>query len=182
KEAANIIKLAQLEPRYHKARRAIELQLWRDAYMQLKAITDRDHGYKDAWQLQEYCREHASYTLAYLPLVNPNGVVSVDKLLGGMSIEHQLAASIKDALLELNDPLLILIARESMDDLLAQQRRNMSGGYDDRHTSESGAVMRACVVLADGLLGFVEVISRLFEGQIKLWEVLVGRIVRAVDI
>jgi len=179
KEAANIIKLAQLEPRYHKARRAIELQLWRDAYMQLKAITDRDHGYKDAWQLQEYCREHASYTLAYLPLVNPNGVVSVDKLLGGMSIEHQLAASIKDALLELNDPLLILIDRESMDDLLAEQRRNMSGVYDDRYTSEAGKLMGARFVLAAKILRFDDIISRHIDVQIKLMEVETGRIVLA---
>ncbi|MBK9515439.1 MAG: hypothetical protein IPO05_17930 [Flavobacteriales bacterium] len=45
------------------------LKLWRDAHRLFTQVT-KDATYKDAWSLQEQCREQAVVPLTYVPLFN----------------------------------------------------------------------------------------------------------------
>lgn len=177
KETEYLLKLAQLEPRYREGQKAMDLGLWRDAFQRFKWITDRDAGYRDAWDLQDSCRHQASYTLGYVPLHNSalqaNEIATV---LGGATVEAQLAASVKAALLDLNDPFLVLVDRDNTDAILAEQRRQMSGVFDDRYTLETGQLLGARYVLTAKLLRFDDVLFKQCEVQMQLIETSTGRI------
>ncbi len=176
RDALHLKKLAQLEPKYLQANKAMELGLWRDAFTLYASITDKDPAYKDSWQWLEECRNKASYTLAYVPGSGTGRTISVDQLFGGNGLELQLAANMKRALLDLEDPLMILIDRENQDGLLAEQMRGLSGLYDERHAAEAGRLLGASHVLTARILKFDDVLGRNAEIQFQLIEVATGRI------
>jgi hypothetical protein len=176
-EAEYVAKLAVIEPFYRQGRRAMELGLWRDGYRTFKRVTDRDAGYKDAWNLQEQCREQAQLVIAYVPLYNGSIYANeFSTVLGGTSVEAQLAATIKEAILNLNDPLIVLVDRDNTDRLLAEQRRQMSGVYDDRYGAEAGKLLGANYVLTGKVLRFDDVLSKQIEVQVQLIDTESGRI------
>ena len=152
KEAEYLLKLAQLEPLYRQGKRAMELQLWRDAFRAFKRVTDRDAGYKDAWVLQEEVKGKAQVIIAYVPLFN-QGVYANNVVLSGPGqLESQLAATVKQYILDLNEPLILLVERDNTDELLAEQQRQMSGVYDDRYVVEAGKLIGARYVLTAKIL------------------------------
>lgn len=175
KEAAYLVKLAQMEPRYRQGIRARELGLWRDAFIQFRWVTDRDAGYKDAWQLQAEARERSQLSLAYIPIYNNviyNGMAFTDPGI----LESHLAASFKQAVLDLKDPLIVLLDRDNTDRLLAEQQRQMSGMYDDRHVVEAGKLMGARYVITGKMLRYDEILRRDIEVQLQLLDAESGRI------
>lgn len=176
-EAEYVAKLAVIEPLYRQGLRAMELGLWRDGYRTFARVTDRDAGYKDAWNLQEQCREQAQLVIAYVPLYNGSIYANeFSTVLSGTSVESQLAATIKEAILKLNDPLIVLVDRDNTDRLLAEQRRQMSGVYDDRYGAEAGKLLGANYVLTGKVLRFDDVLSKQIEVQVQLIDTESGRI------
>ncbi len=176
-EAAYVAKLALLEPWYRQGKRAMELGLWRDAYRTFDRVTNRDAGYKDAWTLQEECREKAQLVVAYVPIYNSSIYANeLGLMLGGTSVEAQLAANIKEAILKLNDPLIVLVDRDNTERLLAEQRRQLSGVYDDRYGAEAGKMLGAKYVLTGKVLRFDDVLSKQIEVQVQLIDTESGRI------
>ena len=175
KEAAYLLQLAQLEPRYRQGQRAMETGLWRSAFGELKRVTDADMGYKNAWALQEECRKKAAYTLAFVPLYN-NALYVNNLGVGEGLIESQLSANVKQAVLDLNDPLIMLVDRDNTDELLAEQQRQMTGVYDDRYVSEAGKLLGARYVLTGKILRFDDLLRKEIEVQIQLIETETGRI------
>jgi tetratricopeptide (TPR) repeat protein len=177
KEAAYLLRIAQLEPRYREGKRAEEMGLWREAYQRYKWVTDRDATYRDTWTLLAMVREKAAYTLGYVPLYNGSiytneiGLVFVNG-----TVEAQLAASIKAAILDLQDPFLVLVDRDNTDEILAEQRRQMSGAYDDRYGAEAGRLLGARYVLTAKLLRFDDVLFKQCEVQMQLIDTETGRI------
>ncbi|HRO99585.1 MAG TPA: hypothetical protein PLN54_09155 [Flavobacteriales bacterium] len=91
-------------------------------------------------------------------------------------MEAQLAASVKAALLDLKDPFLVLVDRDNTDAILAEQRRQMSGVFDDRYTLETGQLLGARYVLTAKLLRFDDVLFKQCEVQMQLIETSTGRI------
>ena len=170
REAEHLRKLAQLEPRYREGLRAEELGLWRDAYHRYKQVTDRDPAYREAWTRMEHARLQASYTLAYVPVFDTTTYSDV----WGMRMqpgaaELALAAAVRKAVLDLDDPLIMLIDRENTEQLLAEQQRAMNGTFDDAHVAEAGQLMGARFVLACRLTRYDEVLTRQAE---VLWQVI----------
>ena len=176
KETSYLLQLAQLEPHYRQGKRAMETSLWRSAFAELKRVTDVDMGYKDAWALQDDCRQKASYALAYVPLFNSTLYVNELGASFAGQVEAQLAANVKQALLELNDPLIILVDRDNTDQLLAEQQRQMSGVYDDRYVAEAGKLLGARYVLTGKILRFDDLLRKEIEVQMQLIETETGRI------
>lgn len=175
KETAYLVQLAQLEPRYRQGQRAMETGLWRSAYAEFKRVTDDDMGYKDAWALQEECRKKASYTLAYVPLFN--GALYVNSVGAGEGLlEAQLSANIKQAVMDLNDPLIMLVDRDNTDELLAEQQRQMTGVYDDRYVAEAGKLLGARYVLTGKILRYDDILRKEIEVQMQLIDTETGRI------
>lgn len=176
KETAYLIQLARLEPLYRSGKRAMELGMWRDAFRALKQVTDRDIGYKDAWVLQQRARDEALVVLAYVPLLE-RGPGAISLGLGEQGrIEHQLAANTKQAMLDLKEPLLMLVDRDNIDQLLAEQQRQMSGIFDDRQVVEAGKLIGARYVLTARILRYDEVLKREIEVQMQLIDAENGRI------
>ncbi len=176
-DAENLMRLAELEPMYREARYAAQLGLWRTAYRTMKRVTDRDPGYKDAWSELERMRAKAAWTLAYVPIYNSqiygSGVVS-----GSMpgQIEAQLSAAVKQAVLDLDDPLIILVDRENTEQLLAEQQRSMEGMYDDAHAAEAGKLLGARYTLTVRVLRFDDIFSKQAEVQAALLDNETGAI------
>lgn len=178
KEAEYLSQLAQLEPRYREGQRAAELGLWRDAYRSFRWIADRDIGYKDAWDRMAEAKAKGAYTLAYVPLYND--LLYTAQLNGGAGqVENQLSANVKQEILDLKDPLVILVDRDHTDELLAEQQRNMSGVYDDRYVAEAGKLIGAQYVLTGRILRFDDVLSKQIEVQMQLLDAESGRILMA---
>lgn len=176
KETTYLMQLAQLEPHYRQGKRAMETSLWRSAFGELKRVTDVDMGYKDAWTLQDECRKQASYALAYVPLFN--GTLYTNELGASFAgqVETQFAANVKQAVLDLNDPLIMLVDRDNTDQLLAEQQRQMSGVYDDRYVAEAGKLLGARYVLTGKILRFDDLLRKEIEVQMQLIETETGRI------
>lgn len=176
KDAEYLRKLAQLEPLYRQGQRAMELGLWRDAFRSFKAVTDRDAGYKDAWPLMGRAKEEAAVVIAYVPLFNNSLYATNMALTSPGTIEAHLAATIKQSILDLKDPLLMLVDRDNTDQLLAEQQRQMSGVYDDRYVVEAGKLIGARYVLTGRVLRYDEILRREIELQMQLLDAESGRI------
>jgi len=109
-----VAKLSVIEPLYRQGRRDMELGLWRDGYRTFARVTDRNAGHKDAWTLQELCMEQAQLVIAYVRLYNGSIYTNeFNTVLGGTSVEAQLAATIKEAILHVNDALIVLVDRDT---------------------------------------------------------------------
>ncbi len=176
KEATYLLKLAQLEPLYRQGRRAMELGLWRDAFRAFKRVTDRDASYRDAWALQDQAKEEAQVILAYVPLFNRGLYASSFGIIAEGQLEAQLAASVKQSILDLKEPLLILVDRDNTEQLLAEQQRQLSGIYDDRYVVDAGKLIGARYVLTARLLRYDELLRREIEVQVQLLDAENGRI------
>lgn len=176
KDAEYLLKLAQLEPLYRQGQRAMELELWRDAFRAFKRVTDRDAGYKDAWRLQAQAREKAEIVLAIVPIFNANLYLANPGLIRAGLIESHLAAAFKQSVLDTREPLIVLVDRDNMDQLLAEQQRQMSGVYDDRYVVEAGKLIGARYVVTGKILRYDEILRREIEVQMQLLDAESGRI------
>jgi len=139
-------------------------------------VTDRDAGYKDAWTLQEQTKSEAQVILAYVPLFERSLYNGAIGLVGQGQLESQLSASTKQAILDLRDPLYVLVDRDNTAQLLAEQERQMSGVYDDRYVVEAGKLIGARYVLTARILRYDEVLKREIEVQMQLLDAENGRI------
>jgi hypothetical protein len=175
KEAEYLSQLSQLEPRYQQGIRAVDLGLWREAYRSFRWVVDRDLGYKDAWERMEGSMAKASYTLAYVPLYNE--LLYTAQLNGGAGqLEYQFSANVKQEVMDLKDPLILLLDRDHTDEILAEQQRSMSGVYDDRYVAEAGKLLGARFVLTGRILRFDDVLSKQIEVQMQVIDAESGRI------
>lgn len=176
KEVEYLVKISRLEPIYRQGLRAMELGLWRDAYKAFVRVNARDTGYKESWELQAQAEERARVIIAYIPLFNAGLYSNGFGIIGDGQLENRLAASVKQSLLDLKDPLLVLIDRDNTDELLAEQQRQLSGIYDDRYVVEAGKLMGARYVLTARLLRYDEILRREVEVQVQLLDGENGRI------
>lgn len=177
KEATYVELVATIEPIYQKGEKAMALTLWREGYRQFDRVVSLDAGYKEAMALRDSCRQRAEFSLTYVPIFNQQLYTNeLGGVLSATPIEAQLAANVKKALLDLNDPLLILVDRDNTDQLLAEQRRQMGGVYDDRYSMEAGRLIGARYVLSAKILRFDDVLTRQMEVQMQLIDVSTGRI------
>jgi hypothetical protein len=170
KDAAHLRRMAELEPLYREARYAAQLGLWRSAYRTMLKVTDKDPGYKDAWTELERMRREATWTLAYMPVYNKQMYAGSGIVSGAVpgQVEMQLSAAVKQAVLDLRDPLIILVDRENTEQLLAEQQRSLEGLYDDAHVAEAGKLLGARYVLNVRILRFDDIFSKQAEVQAVL--------------
>lgn len=178
-EAPHLLRMAELEPKYRLARRAFEEGRWRHAYSGLDAVLTEDPSYKDARLLRDAARTNASYTLALVP-VEEQGVAARATYAARVNgVPAALATAIKEELLALRDPFLVLVAREQTDALLVEQQRSMDGIYDERTAARAGQLLGAKYVLMTKLLRYEEGIGRHLEMQVNLMDASTGRIHRS---
>lgn len=177
-DATYLQRMAEVEPLYREAQYAATLGLWRNAYRTMLKVTDKDPGYKDAWAELERMRRKATWTLAYMPVYNAQMYVGSGIVSGAVpgQVESQLSAAVKQAVLDLNDPLIILVDRENTEQILAEQQRSMEGIYDDAHVAEAGKLLGARYVLNVRILRFDDIFSKQAEVQAVLLDTESGAI------
>jgi hypothetical protein len=178
KDASYLRRMAEMEPLYREAQYAARLNLWRNAYRTMKKVTDKDPAYKDSWSEMERMRREATWTLAYMPVYNAQMYMGSGIVSGAVpgQVESQLSAAVKQAVLDQDDPLIILVDRENTDQLLAEQQRSLEGIYDDAHVAEAGKLLGARYVLSVRILRFDDIFSKQAEVQAVLLDTETGAI------
>ena len=176
-QAIYLQRIIKLEPFYLQGIRAADAGRWKEAHGLFSKVAREDNDYKELRQRMEEARQHAAFTLAYVPIYNEHveiNVFNVQIERGGAEVE--LAGAIKQAILALNDPLIMLVDRENTDELLAEQERGLNGTVDDRYAAQAGKLMGAKYVLTVRLLRFDEVLGRRIEMQVQFVDAGTGRI------
>ncbi len=176
RDAAHLQRLARTEPLYREAVIAMDKGLWREAHKKLEQAIAIDPAHKDALAKRSECLAKASYTVACIMLGDRDARLEVMSGATATEISAQFLARIKQAVLDARDPFLILVDRENTEQLLAEQRRQMSGAYDERQIAAAGKLLGARYVLAVRLLRFDDVLTRQLEAQVQLISAETGRI------
>lgn len=176
RDAEHLQRLARTEPLYREGAIAMEKQLWREAYRKFDQVMSLDPAHKDALAKRTVCLDAASITMACLMVQGGSG--SADMISGASESElsAQFLARIKEAVLDAKDPFIILIDRENTERVLAEQRRQMSGAYDEQRIAEAGKLIGARYVLAIRLLRFDDLLAKQLEAQVQLISAETGRI------
>ena len=129
KDAGELKDIAYLEPIYQKGVAELEAKHYRTAYTSFGKVEERKLGYKESADLKKKCLDKGRYTIALLPFTNGTNMQGSDT---------KATAYILNALTQINDPFLQVIDRENLNNILAEQRIQMSGIF-----SESNAVVAA---------------------------------------
>lgn len=175
-QAPFLIRMAQAEPLYREAQKAEQLGLWRQAHQRYREVAAIDAAHKDVQLRLEHCRRQASYTLAYLPLGQGRGAPNILGLpIGSGPVDGELAALVQRELLALKDPYLQLIDRESTDVVMAEQRRQMSGPFQEQ-VAQAGRLLGARYLLTGRVLKYDDLLKRDLEVQVQLIDAQTGRI------
>ncbi|MBK8226881.1 MAG: hypothetical protein IPK70_06870 [Flavobacteriales bacterium] len=176
KEAPFLIRMAEAEPVYREGLRAEELGLWRKAHERYAAVSAIDAAHRDVMARLEACREKARYTLAYLPVQQPHEKRSIMGFsIGSGPVDMELAGLVQRELLALKDPFLQLIDRGSTDVVLAEQRRQMSGNYNEQ-MAQAGKLLGARYLLTGRVTKYDDLLKRDLEVQVQLIDAQTGRI------
>ena len=150
KQAEYLSLLSKIHPKYRQGVKAYELGLHREAYHFFDEVVNLDADFKDALVLRNECLEREQFTLAYIP-VHHEGVQT--------AFELSLAAGIKQAILELNDPFLLLLNRDNMQQLIEEQQKNMNATFSENQAIEAGNLMGAQYILTGQIVSFQNEIS-----------------------
>jgi TolB-like protein len=176
KQAPHLIRMAEAEPLYREGLRAEELGLWRKAHERYAAVSAIDAAHRDVMARMEACREKARFTLAYLPVQQEREKRTIlGFAIGSGPVDLELAGLVQRELLALKDPFLQVIDRGSTDVILAEQRRQMSGNYNEQ-MAQAGKLLGARYLLTGRVTKYDDLLKRDLEVQVQLIDAQTGRI------
>jgi len=173
-QAHYLWKIAELEPMYLQARKAEELGLYRDAFRLYTKVAKRDIQYKDSFEKQQEMRSIASYTVAFTGLSN-NLFNDATISRHSNKTESTFSSAIKNAILDLQDPLIRLVDRDNTEELLNEQRLALSDIFEEEEI-EAGRMLGAKYVLTGKILKYNKVTNKRCDFQIELMETSTGEI------
>lgn len=159
-EAQYLRLMMEIVPNYKKGIKAMELRLYREAHGYFKAVTDIDADYKDALQRLKDCQEKAAFTIAFVAKRSSHGH---DQL------ESTLAAEIKKSIIQLQDPLIRLVDRDHLEDIIAEQQQMMEAGFNEASAVQAGKLLGAEYVIISELVNYKETTSRKSAFERKGW-------------
>jgi len=149
--------MCDILPNYNAGLRAMELGMYRDAYIYFNEVNLIDAGYKDTRTLLAACLEQASFTIAYVPINNHQ----VDD-----AVESVLSTTIKYQILKLDDPFIQLVERENLDQLITEQMNTMDGIFDESTVIEAGKLMGSRYIVLGEVISYSNDLGRMKE-QVK---------------
>lgn len=142
--------MCEILPNYNAGKRAMDLELWREAYVFFDEVCKVDAGYKDAVVLRTECLKKGSFAVAYKIKDSREAPDNVEKSLG---------ATIKGDLLNSRNPFLELLERENLDVVIQEQQETLSPEFDSESSSSAGKLKRAQFVLSGELVYFKSEVS-----------------------
>lgn len=143
KDAGELKDIAYIEPIYQKAQEAFEAKRYRACYENILKVEQRKLNYKEASSLKSQSLEKGMYTVALLPFKNGTPINGAD---------IKIAAYLLDELTKLNDPFLKVVDRENMNSILAEQRFQMSGIFNESMAVEVGKIAGAKAIISGTVL------------------------------
>lgn len=159
-EAQYLRLMMEIVPNYKKGVKAMELGLYREAHGYFKAVTDVDTDYKDALQRLKDCQEKAAFTIAFVAKPSSDGHDQV---------ESTLAAEIKKSVVQLQDPLIRLVDRDHLEEIIAEQQQMMEAGFSEASAVEAGKLLGAEYVIIGELVNYKETTGRRSAFERKGW-------------
>ncbi len=141
--------LSSIYPSYLEGKNAMDLGLYRQAFVALDKVCKIDAGFRNAFQLREDARAILSYTMAYLTI--GEGANSV--------IESTIATRVKQGILSLEDPFITLLERDDIIHIIEEQRLNMEAGIDENSAIKAGKLLGAQYLLTGEILAYEDVLS-----------------------
>ena len=145
KDAGNLQSISQNEPVYIEATALFDSKQWRKAYYTFDQIYRNNPGYKDVAILRNECLENGQYPIALMPFNNETRY---------RDIEKQFRAFTLTALSRVDDPFLKIVERDNMDEILREQRLNLSGVINQQSAAAAGNLLGAKAILYGSVLGF----------------------------
>jgi hypothetical protein len=143
KDAGDLKDIAYLEPIYQKALTELDAKHYRAAYSGFLKVEERKLGYKESSDLKKKCLEKGKYTVALLPFTNGTNMQGSDT---------KATAYVLNALTQINDPFLHVIDRENLNNILAEQRIQMSGIFSESNAVEIGKISGAKALITGTVL------------------------------
>ncbi|MFM9983834.1 MAG: CsgG/HfaB family protein [Flavobacteriales bacterium] len=135
--------MCEVLPNYNAGKRAMELEMWREAHVYFDEVCLIDAGYKDASAMRAECLKKGSFAVAYKIKDNKEAPDNVEKALG---------ATIKGELLNSRNPYLELLERENLDVVIQEQQETLSPEFDSESSSSAGKLKRAQFILSGELV------------------------------
>lgn len=145
KKAEYLDILSQAYPNYKAGVKAMELGLYRDAYVFFNAVTSLDADFKDALSLRNECLEKAKFNIAYIPVHAKNA---------SKEIETSISAAVKQQIINLENPFIQLVERESLEQLIEEQMNSMSAVFDQSEVIEAGKIAGARYIITGEIISY----------------------------
>lgn len=132
-------------PTYKKGLKALELELYRDAYLYFEVVAEKDADFGDVLTLLKECKEKASFTISYL---------TVPSQLAPNSLEQAISTSVKQEILACKNPFVKLVSREQLDIIISEQQNAMSASFDQNKIVEAGKLIGAEYIIVGEVIAY----------------------------
>lgn len=152
KDSKKLEKIAYTEPFYKKGKTALSNQNFRTAYYAFDEVILTDPDYKDAQDLRNEALDKGLVTLGLIGFENGTNKTNANK---------KAEAFILNALSNSNDPFLKVIDRTNYNQLIEEQRLNLSGVVDESTAAEAGKLLGVKFLLGGTLVQVSQETGRL---------------------
>jgi tetratricopeptide (TPR) repeat protein len=143
KDAHDLGNIAYMEPLYQKGVLAMETALFREAYEQFQKVVDTKSDYKDAQARMDECLSKGRYSIA---------MVAFQSSTGSQEPAANVTAYTLSGMLNVKDPFLKVVDRSSMEDVLKEQKLQLSGAIDANTAVRVGELTGAQALLTGNVL------------------------------
>jgi tetratricopeptide (TPR) repeat protein len=143
KDAKDLGNIAYMEPLYQKGLGAMELAHYREAYDNFLKVVNTKSAYKDSKELLDECLLKGRYSIA---------MIAFQSTTGSMEPAANVSAYALSGLLAIKDPFLKIVDRSSMDDILKEQKLQLSGSIDASTAVQVGEITGAQALLTGNVL------------------------------
>lgn len=147
KDTKKLKDIAYIEPYYKKGVIALEEFKYRTSYNAFLEVLAINTEYKDAKELQETALKEGMVHIGLIPFDNGTQYKNAEKKAEAYNL---------DALNQSKDPFLKVIDRTNYQQLLDEQRINLSGAVDESSAAEAGKLLGVKWLLSGTLLDMVK--------------------------
>ena len=142
-DAAELLIIAQAEPKYRSGKSAFEANRFREAHGEMNLVLALDADYKDAAQLHEEALEMGRFNVA---------IANFDSRDRDRDVALELRSGIQRELLNSTDPFVGVVDRTLREDIIAEQELSLSGISDE--SVEVGELAGARAILSGSILTY----------------------------
>lgn len=151
KDTKKLKDIAYIEPFYRKGISALEENKYRSSYNAFLEVLSINPKYKDSEELQEIALKAGMVNIGLIHFENATQFKNAQKKIEAYNL---------DALVQTKDPFLKVIDRTNYEQLLTEQKINLSGAVDESTASEAGKLLGVKWLLGGTLLEINKIIGK----------------------